>query len=215
MSTTDSETSAAVVSLYQSWAGGASLCGTSPSHTKYSRTSADRDSTTEELGCFTITTTTITVDSACLESNNSVWYDTIQGDDEITLQGLDDEVIEDTVEETCLLQALKKRLSSELDIPQIPLLKRRRRPVCHFINYLGKRNTEQDPEKAPPPPPIVVEDPCQWHVGLGLDEVDALFPMMLDDSESDDDGDEDSVLNNLLGTSAIVGGKNVFAGKCR
>jgi len=188
-----------------------SSCGSSKSHTKSSTTDdSDDHCAMEELGSFTITTTKIATRSTIWESNKNDWYDTAQGDDEITLQGLDDEV-ESTAEESCLRRALRKRLSSELDIPEIPVLKRRRKPVCHFINFMGKRNVQQDSEEAlPPPPPIVVEDPCQWHVGLGFDEMDALFPMMVDDSDDDDNDD-----SKMLETSTIAVGKTVFAGKNR
>ena len=199
LSTTNSETSAAVVSLYQSWAG-ASLCGSKSSSTSGADDREDGFAT-EEFGCFTITTTSITAHSAGLESNSNGWWNPAQGDDEITLQGLEDDVVEDTAKETCLRRALRKRLSSELDIPQVPLLKRRRKPVCHFINFMGKRHVEEEPE-ATVTPPIVAEDPRLWHLNLGLDERDALFPMMVDDPDDEP--------NTLLETPVIVAAKKVF-----
>lgn len=40
-----------------------------------------------------------------------------------------------------LLQCLKKRLRPE-DIPSVPVLKRRKRPTCSFLNYMGKTRVQ-------------------------------------------------------------------------
>lgn len=217
LSSTDSETSVAVVSLYESWSG-ASLCGPKSVGTSSTTAAGEDDQTRaiEDLRCFTVTTTTSPV--AWESNHDDCWNQDSHlahpGDDEITLPGLEDDgvvVSEDTSREDGLRQALRKRLSSELDIPQVPPLKRRRKPVCLFLNFLGKRHAK---EELQPAEPSIVEDPCLWHLNLGLDETDALFPMISADPIGYRNGDDEALNDNMLATPAIImTTKKAFAAK--
>jgi hypothetical protein len=147
---TASEASAAVVSLYQSWAG-SSLSG-----------SAD-------VGEGKAPTPVV---------NTQLWWDPSQetADDDITLLELED----DAEDATWLKQALMKRLRRLEDLPSVPPLrpqKRARKPVCHFLNYMGSRRDSR-------PPPTPQEPPHLWHTILGLEERDALFPMAVEETPS-------------------------------
>jgi hypothetical protein len=148
---TASEASAAVVSLYQSWAG-SSLCGSAAAVAR-----AEGKTPTPVV-------------------NTQLWWDPSQttADDDITLLELED----DAEDATWLKQALMKRLRRVEDLPSVPALrpqKRARKPVCHFLNYMGSR-------RDPNPPPTPEEPPHLWHTILGLEESDALFPMAVEDS---------------------------------
>ena len=183
LSTSESETSAAVVSLYQSWTG-YSLCDTkSSSSFVIPQRAQDHDRlATDRLESYTITTTN-TMNTLESNDSSSISCDPangmIEGDDDLTLWGLDDDSSRPTHRDMSgLRQNLSKRLRSEDDIPQVPVLKKRRKPVCNFLNFMGSRRV--DPTPPPPVDPCHVEDENPWHlVGLGLEETDALFPMTM------------------------------------
>lgn len=206
-----SETSAAVVSLYQTWTGSTlSLCDTKS--TQSSSTSPrgfDQHLATDRLGSYTITTSTNGINPVEPSSSWSVSCDPangmFEGDDDITLWGLDDTLPPSHGDISRLRHNLSKRLRSEDDIPEVPVLKKRRRPVCHFLNFMGTRR-----EELPCPPPfgasfdVAVADDNPWHlVGLGLEETDALFPMSLAEP-----GTTSSTA--AIAPVAVVTTKNVF-----
>jgi hypothetical protein len=80
-----------------------------------------------------------------------------------------------------LLKELKKRCRNE-DIPHSLELRRRRRPVCQFRNFIGTREYYKPKVRSTPayvhPPLMVFELPFGSHdLDLGLEEKDALFPL--------------------------------------
>ena len=189
LSTTGSEASAAVVSLYQTWAG-SSLSSRDSTEASFEAAPQPIQDHDDSLGClesFTITTenTRVPTDS---DSGSSISCDIVNGvldmDDDITLWGFDDATpsnVEDDI--SCLRQNLSKRLRSEDDIPDVPVLKKRRKPVCHFLNYMGTRRVE--PPSHDDTEPLDVEEENPWHlVGLGLEEFDSLFPVSVDLNDS-------------------------------
>lgn len=133
---TVSESSAAIVSLYNSW-----------STTSESISFYDND------------------DSLLLGSDH---FDSLPETEPI-----------DTAE---LLRELKQRCRHE-DIPHAPILRRRRRPVCQFRNFIGSRQYHKFNDVPTPtlihPPLMVFELPFGSHdLDLGLEEKDALFPFV-------------------------------------
>ena len=92
-----------------------------------------------------------------------------------------------------LLQELQKRCRA-VDIPSVPILRRRKRPTCLFLNFMGSRKyhdpnatstvrttttTKTDVAVASsclPPPLMVFELPSSQDFDIGLEEKDALFP---------------------------------------
>jgi len=89
----------------------------------------------------------------------------------VDLENVDDELLdcfaglprEDTaLSSQELLEQLQKRLKKE-DLPPVPILRKRQRPNCVFLNYMGSRIA---PPRLPPP-----------SIDLGLAEKDALFPL--------------------------------------
>lgn len=77
------------------------------------------------------------------------------------------------------LRELKQRCRHE-DIPHTPTLRRRRRPVCQFRNFIGSRQYHKCNDVPTPHPPLMVfELPFGSHdLDLGLEEKDALFPLI-------------------------------------
>jgi hypothetical protein len=133
---TVSESSAAIVSLYNSW-----------STTSESISFYDND------------------DSLLLGSDH---FDSLRETEPV-----------DTAE---LLKQLKERCRHE-DIPHAPILRRRRRPVCQFRNFIGSRQYDKLNDVPTPilinPPLMVFELPFGSHdLDFGLDERDALFPLV-------------------------------------
>ena len=51
-----------------------------------------------------------------------------------------------------LLARLKKRLCRPEDLPPVPVLRRRERPVCHFLNFMGKTKKTRPNELGKPLP---------------------------------------------------------------
>ena len=182
LSTTESETSAAVVSLYQSWTG---VELGNPESSRSSVGSADaevnQDLNIDIFDCNIPKSHIVPPLIMEIKAPNGVSFNPakrlFEADDDITLSELE----EDESYRGCLREALKKRLRSEEDIPQIPKLRRRDKPLCLFLNYMGKRHVE-----TPVTPTIVAaEDPVLWHVGLGLAEHDVLFPLSVNGGDTD------------------------------
>jgi hypothetical protein len=93
-----------------------------------------------------------------------------------------------------LLQELKKRCREE-DIPPVPVLRRRRRPACQFLNFMGSRRYKDNDAKYTGnafsgfhPPLMVFELPCSHDLDLGFEEKDALFPLFSSKAKHEDDG---------------------------
>lgn len=115
-----SETSAAIVSLYNSWSS--SDCGS--------------------------------------QFNDD---DTLQGDDRFAA------LPETALSADELLRRLKKRCRED-NLPPAPTLRQRKRPVCHFLNYMGATRLTPAPLPRGPPSTIGLE--------LGFDEEkDDLYPL--------------------------------------
>lgn len=97
-------------------------------------------------------------------------------DDDDTLQDDDRFAILPTLSDVSsaeLLEQLQTRCSKD-DIPKVAPLRRRRRPVCSFLNFMGERRSEEmnvEPVTSPMMPS------SSSILDLGLAEKDALFPM--------------------------------------
>jgi hypothetical protein len=83
-----------------------------------------------------------------------------------------------------LLQQLKKRCRDE-DIPKLPQLRRRRLPVCQFLNFMGTRQVEKSEE--PREPLILPQLELELELDLGLEEKDVFFPLYCSKAKHQDD----------------------------
>jgi hypothetical protein len=148
------------------------------------------------------TESTVSESSAAIVSLYNSWSTTSESisfydNDDSLLLGSDhfDSLPEtEPVDTAELLRELKQRCRHE-DLPHVPMLRRRRRPVCQFRNFIGSRQYHKFNDVPTPilihPPLMVFELPFGSHdLDLGLEEKDALFPLVPSSKEksSGDDG---------------------------
>ena len=155
-----SQTSAAVVSVYNSWNNASDDLRLQP-YISFPATSCDDDDTLS----FDFLDENDVGLSSILSSDTGIYESPSSGAE--------------------LLEQLKERCCHE-DIPQTPVMRPRRgRPVCQFLNFLGTRNYNLPPlltysmdmehveqSKQQPNPALL-----PFAHDLGLDEKDALFPL--------------------------------------
>lgn len=125
-----SETSVAIVSLYNSWSS------TSEQESRF----VDEDDSLDDHDRFA----------------SLPWFDSMNTED--------------------LLRQLRKRCREE-DIHHLPRLRRRKKPVCRFVNHLATCGTTRN--RGEPLSETTTEDllVSNQDMGLGLYEKDALFPL--------------------------------------
>mmetsp|Transcript_3188 Transcript_3188/g.8015 ORF Transcript_3188/g.8015 Transcript_3188/m.8015 type:complete len:240 (-) Transcript_3188:353-1072(-) len=110
-------------------------------------------------------------------TNNSIGKDSLDDDDSLMLDhvvGFNNSMAMMMMmnESTGHLRKELKRRLPAADVPTVPRIRKRRPPNCRFVNFMG---TRLPPLPLPPPPPINPINPLN---DLGLDETDALFPLV-------------------------------------
>ena len=151
-SSVSSESSVAIVSLYNSWSANS-----------------------------TTMTTVAAADVGELLEDDEEEDDRDGDDDDNVALTLDDRFsflpsIEN-VDSEDLFDELRKRLPSADLPPRIRKYQRRHQPTCRFVNYFGSR---LPPLPLPRSPPVPVGSSVNPLNELGLDEKDALFPLVVD-----------------------------------
>lgn len=186
---TASETSAAIVSLYNSWTSDSVATGSTLDTDKDEEEEGDADTTTNStlpddhppsLHHRHVTTAATATATASNVPMSIYEMQPVMSADE-------------------LLAELQKRLRPG-DLPKVAPLRRRKRPTCQFLNFLGTRHRHQDSASPPPralmPPPSLSSSslpsshhqyPHEVETQRFLSEIDFGFEDENDDDELDMD----------------------------
>ncbi|KAL7578285.1 hypothetical protein ACA910_012698 [Epithemia clementina (nom. ined.)] len=192
------ESTAAIVSLYNSWSS--SSCSTVSSNSQ-GHTNDILSPTTEieaVVGADGYALNLIDIDDDDIDD------DTLTMDCQFSLLPLLAENQHDHVHDLhqdVMWDELRKRLPSPQDhSPRMSKRQRRRpprQPICRFVNFLGTRLPATAPLQPTPPPPTPqpVTSPVDPWNELGLDEKDPLFPLAVSSRETGcPDGCDDAVV---------------------
>lgn len=182
----DTESSAAIISLFNSWS----------SQTKddvWSRNQVSNDAWSRSATKAKVLTTEFSKvlgedeDFFCDKynednNNDDDDDDTLTLDDRFSfLPPMDHQM---QIDPEALLRELRKRLPSADLPPPIPKLQRRHQPVCRFLNFFGSRLPATGaPIPQPPSPMSSSSNPMN---DLGLNQEDALFPIFMSNTSYGD-----------------------------
>jgi len=175
-----SETSAAVVSLYNSWSSSSERDAGDDSSSSADTPACVASGLKAALSSSEHHSVSLTPRSSMSSACSGVTQSPLQSSD-------------------YLLRQLRKRCREE-DIPRVPILRQRTRPVCRFLNYRGTRPYDQvaigrDQVSAEEEMIMQVATVDFHHTGLfAFGEKDALFPFVTTTGSkakhrSDDEGD--------------------------